>query len=319
MAGEKIATRVAYGQELLVMAEKYPNMVVLDADLSSATNTNAFAKKFPDRFYNCGIAEQNMTCIAAGMSTCGLIPVTNSFAMFAAGRAFEQIRNSIAYPHLNVKIVGSHGGLSVGEDGATHQCNEDIALMRSLPGMTVVVPCDGNEMKQALQAILDYEGPVYLRMCRMATEIVTDRIEGYRFELGKGAVLRDGEDISIVATGITVPMALKAADLLEEEGISARVIDIHTIKPLDEELILKAARETGVVVTVEEASVIGGLGSAVSELLGSRYPVPVLRHGVNDEFGRSGKATEVLEYYGITPEKIAETARTAYGMKMERG
>lgn len=318
MAGEKIATRVAYGQELLVMAEKYPNMVVLDADLSSATNTNAFAKKYPGRFYNCGIAEQNMTCIAAGMSTCGLIPVTNSFAMFAAGRAFEQIRNSIAYPHLNVKIVGSHGGLSVGEDGATHQCNEDIALMRSLPGMTVVVPCDGYEMKLALQAILAYEGPVYLRMCRMATEIVTDRIEGYRFELGKGAVLRDGEDISIVATGITVPMALRAAEQLEEEGISARVIDIHTIKPLDEELILKAARETGVVVTVEEASVIGGLGSAVSELLGSRYPVPVLRHGVNDEFGRSGKATEVLEYYGITPEKIAETARNAYGLKTER-
>lgn len=316
MAGEKIATRVAYGQELVEVAEQYPNMVVLDADLSSATMTSAFAKKYPDRFYDCGIAEQNMTCIAAGMSTCGLIPLTNTFAMFAAGRAFEQVRNSIAYPHLNVKVVGSHGGLSVGEDGATHQCNEDIALMRSLPGMTVVVPCDGYEMRQALRAILAYEGPVYLRMCRLATEVVTDQIEGYHFELGKGVTLRDGDDLSIVASGITVPMALKAAEILEEEGVFARVIDIHTIKPLDEELILKAAKETGAVVTVEEASVIGGLGGAVSELLGSRYPVPVLRHGVNDEFGRSGKANEVLEYYGISPEKIAETARRAFEMKM---
>ena len=277
--------------------------------------TKFFAAAYPDRFFDCGIAEANMTDIAAGMSTVGLKPFTNTFAVFAAGRAFEQVRNSIAYPGLNVTVVGSHGGVSVGEDGATHQAIEDFALMRSIPGMLVCCPCDGNEMKLAVEALINYKGPAYLRLERPATEIVTDEIEGYSFELGKGVTLRDGSDVTVIATGITVPMALKAADMLKEEGISARIIDMHTIKPLDEELVLTAAKETGCIVTSEEHSVVGGLGGAVCEFLSGTCPVPVVRHGVNDVFGRSGTYADVLAYFGITPEGIADRARKALALK----
>ena len=312
---DKKATRAAYGEAIVELAEKYPELVVLDADLATATNSNKFAKAYPDRFYDCGIAEANMTSIAAGMSTVGLKPFTNTFAIFAAGRAWEQVRNSIAYPHLNVKVVGSHGGPSVGEDGATHQMNEDIALMRALPGMTVVVPCDAHEMRLAVEALLNYNGPAYLRMCRYATETVTAEIPGYKFELGKGVTLKDGSDVTIIATGITVPFSYEAAKILENEGISARVIDMHTVKPLDEELVLKAAQETGAILTVEEASTIGGLGSAVCELLCEKCPTPVVRHGVPDEFGRSGTAAQMLELYGLTPEGIAAKAKEALKLK----
>ena len=312
---EKIATRNAYGQALAELGEKYPQLVVLDADLSGATMSKFFAAKFPDRFFDCGIAEANMTVIAAGMSTCGLKPFTNTFAIFAAGRAYEQVRNSIAYPGLNVTVVGSHGGVSVGEDGATHQCIEDFSLMRTIPGMLVCCPCDGNEMKLAVEALINYNGPAYLRLERPNTEIVTDSIEGYKFELGKGVTMKDGSDVTLIANGIMVPVALKAADLLAGEGISARVIDMHTIKPLDEELVLKAAKETGCIVTSEEHSIIGGLGAAVCEFLSGTYPVPVVRHGVNDTFGRSGSANAVLEYFGLTPEVLAEKAKAAIAMK----
>lgn len=314
MAG-KIATRAAYGEALVELAEKYPELVVLDADLANATMTKGFAAAHPDRFFDCGIAECNMTGIAAGMATCGLKPFTNTFAIFASGRAYEQVRNSIGYPHLNVTVVGSHGGVSVGEDGATHQCTEDFALMRQIPGMLVVNPCDGNEMRLAVEALINYKGPAYLRLARPATEIVTDEIEGYKFELGKGATLRDGKDVTIIATGIMVPVALKAAELLSAEGVSARVIDMHTIKPLDEALVLKASEETGAIVTSEEASVLGGLGGAVAELLSEKCPVPVIRHGVNDEFGRSGTANAVLEHYGLTAEVLAEKAKKAISLK----
>ena len=314
MAG-KIATRNAYGEALKELAEKYPQLVVLDADLAHATMSKFFADAYPERFFNCGIAEANLTDIAAGMATAGFKPFTNTFAIFAAGRAYEQVRNSIAYPGLNVTVVGSHGGISVGEDGATHQCIEDFALMRAIPGMLVCNPCDGHEMRLAVEALINYNGPAYLRLERPSTEIITDEIEGYHFELGKGAVLRDGSDVTIIANGINVPMALNAAKTLEAEGISARVIDMHTIKPLDEELVVKAARETGCIVTSEEHSVIGGLGGAVCELLSERCPVPVVRHGVEDSFGRSGTYTAVLEYYGITPEGIAEKARKAVALK----
>ena len=305
---EKIATRGAYGKALVELADKYPQLVVLDADLSNATMTKDFAAAHPDRFFDCGIAECNMTSIGAGMSTTGLKPFTNTFAMFAAGRAFEQVRNSIAYPHLNVTVVGSHGGLSVGEDGATHQCNEDIALMRTLPGMTIVNPCDGYEMRQAVEALINYQGPAYLRLGRFAVEVVTDQIPGYKFELGKGVVLRDGTDVTLIATGLMVQRALKAADLLAEEGVSARVLDIHTIKPLDEELVIKAAKETGAIVTAEEHTVVGGLGGAVCEVLAENCPTPVARVGVQDVFGRSGKADEVLSYFGLTAENIKAKA-----------
>ncbi len=314
MAG-KIATRNAYGEALAELAEQYPELVVLDADLSGATMTKFFAAAHPERFFDCGIAECNMTGIAAGMAAAGLKPFTNTFAVFAAGRAFEQVRNSIAYPHLNVKVVGSHGGVSVGEDGATHQSVEDFALMRSLPGMLVCCPCDGNEMRLAVEALLNYEGPAYLRLQRPGTDIFTDEIEGYRFELGKGVTLRDGTDATVIAVGLMVQQALKAAELLAAEGISVRVIDMHTIKPLDEELVLKAARETGCIVTSEEASVIGGLGGAVAEYLSGVCPVPVLRHGVNDEFGRSGTYSAVLDYYGLNAEGIAAKVREALKLK----
>ena len=314
MAG-KIATRGAYGKAIVALAEKYPKLVVLDADLAKATMTKDFASAYPDRFFDSGIAENNMVGIAAGMASCGLKPFANTFAIFAAGRSYEQVRNSVGYPHLNVTVVGSHGGISVGEDGATHQCTEDLALMRQIPGMLVLNPCDGNEMTQAVEALMEYEGPAYLRLGRPATEIFTDEIEGYRFELGKGAVLADGTDVTIIATGLMVGMALKARELLAAEGISARVIDMHTIKPLDEELVLKAARETGAIVTSEEASVLGGLGGAVAELLAENCPVPVVRHGVEDTFGRSGTANAVLEYFGLTPEVLAQKARKAVAMK----
>ena len=314
MAG-KIATRGAYGKAIVALAEKYPKLVVLDADLAKATMTKDFAAAYPDRFFDCGIAENNMVGIAAGMSTCGLKPFANTFAIFAAGRSYEQVRNSVGYPHLNVTVVGSHGGISVGEDGATHQCTEDLALMRQIPGMLVLNPCDGNEMTKAVEALMEYEGPAYLRLGRPATEIFTDEIEGYKFELGKGVVLADGSDVAIIATGLMVGMALKARQILAAEGISALVIDMHTIKPLDEELVLKAARETGAIVTSEEASVLGGLGGAVAELVSGTCPVPVVRHGVEDTFGRSGTANAVLEYFGLTPEVLADKARKAVGMK----
>ena len=316
--GEKKATRAAYGEALVELGAKYPELVVLDADLSSATMTKGFASAFPERFFDCGIAEANMTSIAAGMTSSGLKPFTNTFAIFAAGRAYEQVRNSIAYPGLNVTVVGSHGGPSVGEDGATHQMMEDLALMRAIPGMMVVNPCDANEMRLAVEALIRYRGPAYLRLGRSAVETVTDTIPGYSFELGKGVVLRHGTDVTIAATGLCVQMALAAAELLAKEGVSARVLDIHTIKPLDEELILTAARQTGAIVTVEEASVIGGLGGAIAELLGEKHPVPVLRHGVPDQFGRSGTAAQVLEYFDLTAEKIAEKAKAAVQCKAQR-
>ena len=314
MAG-KIATRGAYGEALVELAEKYPELVVFDADLANATMTKGFAAKYPERFFDMGIAECNMTGVAAGMAACGFKPFTNTFAIFASGRAWEQVRNSIAYPGLNVKVVGSHGGLSVGEDGATHQSVEDLALMRAIPGMTVVNPCDGNEMKQAVEALLNYNGPAYLRLGRAAVETVTDEIEGYKFELGKGATLKEGSDVTVIATGMMVQLALKAADVLAGEGVSVRVIDMHTIKPLDEALVLKAAQETGCIVTTEEHSVIGGLGGAVAEFLSENCPTPLVRHGVNDEFGRSGTAAAVLEAYGLTAEVLCEKIREALKKK----
>ena len=312
---EKIATRGAYGEELVKLAEEYPELVVLDADLSSATMTKAFSKAYPERFFNMGIAEADMMGFAAGLAACGKKPFANSFAMFSAGRAWEQVRNSIAYPHLNVKCVGSHGGLSVGEDGATHQCVEDLALMSAIPGMVVVNPCDGPEMRRAVKALLDYDGPAYLRLGRMAVESVTDETPGYEFTLGKAAMLRDGADVTLAATGLMVQRALAAAEMLAAKGVAARVLDIHTIKPLDTEAVLAAARETGCIVTSEEHSVIGGLGSAVASVCAENCPVPVVRHGVMDEFGRSGKALEVLEAYGLTAEVMVEKAMQALALK----
>ena len=314
---EKIATRGAYGEELVKLAEEYPELVVLDADLSSATMTKAFSKAYPERFFNMGIAEADMMGFAAGLAACGKKPFANSFAMFSAGRAWEQVRNSIAYPHLNVKCVGSHGGLSVGEDGATHQCVEDLALMSAIPGMVVVNPCDGPEMRRAVKALLDYDGSAYLRLGRMAVESVTDETPGYEFTLGKAAMLRDGADVTLAATGLMVQRALAAAEMLAAKGVSARVLDIHTIKPLDTEAVLAAARETGCIVTSEEHSVIGGLGSAVASVCAENCPVPVVRHGVMDEFGRSGKALEVLEAYGLTAEVMVEKAMQALALKKD--
>ena len=294
----KKATREGYGQALVELGAQYPNMVVLDADLAGATKTGMFQKAYPDRFIDCGIAEANMMCIAAGLSTCGKIPFASSFAMFAAGRAYEQVRNSIGYPHLNVKIGASHAGVTVGEDGASHQCNEDIALMRSIPGMMVVNPSDAVEAVAATKAVMECEGPVYLRFGRAPVPVINDHAD-YKFELGKGVVLREGTDVTIVATGILVSAALEAADKLAEEGISAEVINIHTIKPLDEEVVIASAKKTGKVVTAEEHSVIGGLGSAVCECLSEKYPVPVKRIGVYDEFGESGSAAALIEKYGF--------------------
>lgn len=312
---EKKATRAAYGEMLVELADKYPELVVLDADLAGATMTKGFAQACPDRFFDMGIAEANMIGVAAGLAACGKKPFANSFAMFTAGRAYEQVRNSVAYPGLNVKCVGSHGGISVGEDGATHQCIEDLALMSAIPGMLVLNPCDAHEMRQAVQALIEYKGPAYLRLGRMAVETVTDSVPGYKFELGRAAALREGSDLTICATGLMVQRALAAAELLAGEGVSARVLDFHTIKPLDGEALLAAARETGCIVTTEEHSIVGGLGAAVASFLAERCPVPVLRHGVRDVFGRSGKAEQVLEAYGLTPTGIVETARAALELK----
>lgn len=312
---EKIATRAAYGKALAELSGKDPDLVVLDADLSGSTMSKDFAAAAPDRFFDMGIAEANMVGVAAGLAACGKKPFVNSFAMFAAGRAWEQVRNSVAYPGLNVKVVGSHGGLSVGEDGATHQCIEDLAIMRSIPGMTVLCPCDGNEMRAAVQALVDFHGPAYLRLGRLAVETVTDTVEGYHFEIGKGVLLRDGEDVTVVAVGMMVQSALEAARILDEEGISVRVIDMHTIKPLDEEILLAAAKETGCIVTSEEANIVGGLGGAVSEYLSSVCPVPVIRHGVADEFGRSGAAQKVLDAYHLNADGIAAKVREAIDIK----
>ena len=310
-----IATRDAYGKALAKLGESHPEIIVLDADLSGATKSSQFAKAFPERFLNMGIAEANMVGVAAGLASCGKKPFANSFAMFTAGRAYEQIRNSVCYPRLNVKIVGSHGGLSVGEDGATHQCIEDFALMRAIPQMTVLCPCDGHEMEAAVSALVDYDGPVYMRLGRLGVESVTDSIPNYKFELGKGAELLKGSDVTIVAVGLMVQEALKAADILREKNISARVIDMHTIKPLDKDILLNAAKETGALVTSEEHNIIGGLGSAVSEFLSENCPVPVIKHGVNDSFGRSGKAQAVLKAYGLTAEVIAQKAAEAVSKK----
>ncbi len=295
---KKIATRESYGNALKELGAAHDNVVVLDADLAGATKTGVFKKAFPDRFYDCGIAESNMMGIAAGLSTTGLVPFASTFAMFAAGRAFEQVRNSIGYPHLNVKIGATHAGISVGEDGATHQCNEDIALMRTIPGMTIISPSDDVEAKAAVNAAYEMEGPVYLRFGRLAVPVINDRPD-YKFEIGKGVVLREGKDVTVFATGLCVSSALEAADLLAADGISAKVINIHTIKPIDEELIVAAAKETGKVVTVEEHSVIGGLGGAVCEVLSEKAPVPVKRIGVNDVFGYSGPAVKLLEEFGL--------------------
>lgn len=314
--GEKIATRVAYGKALAALADKYPELVVLDADLAGATQTKYFRDACPERHFNMGIAESNMVSVGAGMSTCGMKPFVNSFAIFSAGRAWEQVRNSVCYPGNNVKVIGSHGGLSVGEDGATHQGCEDYALMRVLPGMTVISPCDANEMKLAVEALVNFNGPAYMRLGRLAVETVTDTIEGYKFEIGKGCMLKDGKDVTIIATGMNVQMALEADEKLEADGISARIIDMHTIKPLDEELVFKCASETGAIVVSEEANIIGGLGSAVCELIaGEGMAVPVIRHGVNDAFGRSGKAAEVLAAYGITADDIVLKAKEAISKK----
>ncbi len=310
----KCATRDAYGAALKELGAR-DDILVLDADLAKATKTITFKKEFPEKFIDCGIAEGNMMGIAAGLATTGYTVFASSFAMFAAGRAFEQVRNSVAYPGLNVTVVGSHGGLSVGEDGATHQCCEDIALMRTLPGMTVVVPCDGNEMTQAVEAIINHDGPVYLRLGRLAVDVVTHTVDGYKSEIGKGVTLKDGSDVTIVAAGMMVQMALEAAEMLAAEGISARVIDMHTIKPLDTEILFKAAKETGAIVTTEEHTTIGGLGAAVCEYLAEACPVPVVRHGVNDEFGCSGKAPLVLKKYGLTPEGIVEKCKKAVALK----
>ena len=300
---EKIATRAAYGEALVALAEEYPELVVLDADLSGSTMTKGFAKAHPDRFYNMGIAEANMTGVAAGLAACGKKPFTNTFAMFAAGRAWEQVRNSIAYPRLNVKVVGSHGGLSVGEDGATHQCNEDMALMRTIPGMVILNPSDDVEAKAAVEAAYQHEGPVYLRFGRLAVPVINDKPD-YKFVIGKGIVLREGKDVTIFATGLCVSETLAAADKLAADGIDAKVVNIHTIKPLDEELVVKAAKETGKVVTVEEHSVIGGLGGAVAEVLSEKAPTKMLRIGINDVFGESGPAVKLLEKYGIDANGI---------------
>lgn len=312
---EKIATRAAYGEALVALAEAYPQLVVLDADLSGSTMTKDFAKAHPERFFNMGIAEGNMVGVAAGLAAAGKKPFANSFAMFAAGRAFEQVRNSVAYPGLNVVVVGSHGGLSVGEDGATHQCCEDLAIMRAIPNMTVVCPCDGPEMRAAVKALLDQDGPAYLRMCRLAVESVTDETPGYTFELGKGVTLRDGSDVTVVATGLMVQAVVKAAEALAAEGISVRVLDFHTLKPLDGALLEQAARETGAIVTAEEHSVIGALGGAVSEYLAEHCPVPVVRHGVQDTFGRSGKAQQVLDAYGLNADGVVGAIRKALALK----
>ena len=305
---KKIATRESYGNALAELGDKYENLVVLDAALAAATKTGVFKKKFPERFFDCGIAEANMMGVAAGLAACGKVPFASTFAMFAAGRAFEIVRNSIGYPHLNVKIGATHAGISVGEDGATHQCNEDIALMRTIPGMTVINPADDVEAKAAVEAAINYVGPVYMRFGRLAAPVFNDPAT-YKFELGKGVKLRDGKDISIIASGLMVAEAITAAEMLAAEGISAEVINIHTIKPIDKEIIAATAQKTGKVLTVEEHSIIGGLGSAVCDVLCECCPTKVVKIGVNDEFGHSGPAPKLLEEFGLCAANIAKTAK----------
>lgn len=306
---KKIATRESYGNALAELGKEYPELVVLDADLAGATKTGVFKKVFPERHIDCGIAECNMMSVAAGMATMGKIPFASTFAMFAAGRAYEQVRNSIGYPHLNVKIGATHAGISVGEDGATHQCNEDLALMRAIPGMTVICPADDVEAKAAVRATVEYVGPVYLRFGRLAVPVINDK-EDYHFEIGKGIALREGKDVTIIATGLEVSECLEAAKLLEEDGIDAEVINIHTIKPIDKDLILASAKKTGKVVTVEEHSVIGGLGSAVDEVLGTNAPTMTMTIGIEDVFGESGPARALIEKYGLDAKSIYEKVKS---------
>ena len=305
---KKIATRDSYGNALAELGREHDNLVVLDADLAAATKTGVFQKEFPDRHIDCGIAECNMMGIAAGIASTGKVPFASSFAMFAAGRAFEQVRNSIGYPHLNVKIGATHAGISVGEDGATHQCNEDIALMRTIPGMTIINPADDVEAKAAVRAAYEMDGPVYLRFGRLAVPVINDRPD-YKFEVGKGVLLKEGTDVTIVATGLCVGASLEAAEKLAADGISAEVINIHTIKPLDEEIILNSAKKTGKVVTAEEHSIIGGLGSAVCDCLSAKAPTPVCKIGVNDTYGESGPAVKLLEKYGLDAQGIYEKVK----------
>ena len=313
--GECIATRETYGRTLAEIGEN-EDIVVLDADLTICTMTCYFAEKYPNRFFNIGIAEANMVGVAAGFATTGKIPFCNSFAMFSAGRCYDQVRNSVAYPGLNVKVVGTHAGLSVGEDGATHQCIEDISLMRTIPGMTVLCPCDGNETRQMVKAMAKYHGPCYLRLGRSGVENVTDSVPGYQFEWGKAAKLREGKEATIIATGLMVQVALQAAVLLQQEGIEVGVLDMQTIKPLDGQAVLKAAAETGAIVTTEEHNIMGGLGAAVAELVSeSDCRVPVIRHGVNDIFGHSGTAEALMEKYGLTPQVLKAKVKLAIGKK----
>ncbi len=311
---KKIATRESYGRALKDLAESNKNVVVLDADLSKSTKTAEFKAVAPERFFNMGIAEANMMGVAAGMSTCGKIPFVSTFAMFAAGRAFEQIRNSICYPRLNVKVCATHAGLTVGEDGASHQAIEDLSLMRSIPNMTVINPSDDVEAQAAIKAVVEFNGPCYVRLGRAAVNVINDNAD-YKFEIGKGVTLKEGNDVTIIGTGIMVDTAIEAAEMLKNEGINARVLNIHTIKPIDAELLIKAAKETGAIVTAEEHSVIGGLGSAVSEVLAEEYPVPVLKVGVMDKFGESGKPNELLEAYGLTAKNVVEKAKKAISLK----
>ena len=309
---KKIATRDSYGNALAALGAEHDDLIVFDADLAGATKTGTFKKAFPERHFNCGIAEGNMIAVAAGASTMGLVPFASSFAMFAAGRAFEQVRNSIGYPHLNVKIGATHGGISVGEDGASHQCCEDFALMRSIPGMVVMSPADDVEARAAVKAAYEHQGPVYLRFGRLAVPVFHDEAS-FKFEIGKGEVLQEGTDVAIIANGLLVNEAIEAGKVLAEAGISARVINLCTIKPLDEELVLKAARECGKVITCEEHSIIGGLGEAVCALLAEKCPTPVRRIGVNDEFGHSGPAAALLKQFGLSAEHIVEVARDFCG------
>ena len=310
---KKVATRAAFGNALVELGAKRDDFVVLDADLAAATQTGMFKKAYPDRFYDCGIAEADMIGIAAGIAATGKKVVCSSFAMFAAGRAFEQIRNSVGYPHLNVIIGATHAGISVGEDGATHQCCEDIALMRTIPGMTVINPADETEAKKAVEAAFELDGPVYMRFGRLAVPVIFG--DDYKFEVGKSVELKEGNDVTIIATGLMVAEALEAYELLKKDGINARIINMHTIKPLDNEAVIKAAKETGAIVTAEEHSVIGGLGSAVSELLCEEYPVPVLKLGVYDTFGHSGPAPKLLDEFGLRAANIAEKAKKAITLK----
>ena len=311
---DKKATRESYGAALAELGEKY-DFLVLDADLAAATKTGMFKKKFPDRFFDCGIAEGNMMSVAAGIAATGKTVFASTFAMFAAGRAFEQVRNSIGYPHLNVKIGATHAGITVGEDGATHQCNEDIALMRTIPGMTIINPADANEAYCAVEAALNTYGPMYLRFGRFAVPNLTAELPDYKFEIGKGVVFSEGTDVTIVATGFMVHLAVEAAEILKGDGISARVINLHTVKPLDTELIVKAAAETGAIVTAEEHSTIGGLGSAVADAVSAACPVPILKVGVEDTYGRSGTVPALLEFYGLTAKNIVEKAKAAIALK----